>query len=109
MVKGKRNGLTFTECSVKICRFLCFQRHFENEATTMQRNQSAHTAVTRAITLKRLFAFDFVSRIIQQYSLSLRRIIQFSVIASVLSNSVVKICFDVGTILFQLLRLHELR
>ena len=24
MVKGKRNGLTFTECSVKICRFLLF-------------------------------------------------------------------------------------
>ena len=24
MVKGKMNGLTFTECSVKVCRFLLF-------------------------------------------------------------------------------------
>ena len=31
MVKGKRNGLTFRECSVKIRRF---HRHIENEATT---------------------------------------------------------------------------
>ena len=41
IVKEKRNGLTFTERSVKICRF---HRHIENNATTMQRNRSAHTA-----------------------------------------------------------------
>ena len=31
MVKGKRNGLAFTECSVKVCRFLicCFHRRIE--------------------------------------------------------------------------------
>ena len=40
IVKGKRNGLTFTECSVKIRRF---HRHIENEATTMQRNRSARS------------------------------------------------------------------
>ena len=44
MVKGKRNGLTFTECSVKIYRILLLSPHIENEATTMQRNRSAHTA-----------------------------------------------------------------
>ena len=44
MVKGKRNGLTFTECSVKIYRILLLSPHIENEATTMQRNRSVHTA-----------------------------------------------------------------
>ena len=28
MVKGKRNGLTFTECSVKVCRFLLLSLPF---------------------------------------------------------------------------------
>ena len=41
IVKGKRNGLTFTECSVKIRRF---HRHIENEATTMQRNRKSRDA-----------------------------------------------------------------
>ena len=36
MVKGKRNGLTFTEYSVKICRFLGY---IDNHAITMQRNR----------------------------------------------------------------------
>ena len=47
MVKGKRNGLTFTECSVKIRRF---HRHIENEATTMQRNRSAHSTDSKSET-----------------------------------------------------------
>ena len=41
MVKGKRSGLTFTECSVKMRRILSLHHHIENEATTMQRNRSA--------------------------------------------------------------------
>ena len=41
--RKKRNGLTFTECSVKICRLFPFHRHkVENNETTMQRNQSVH-------------------------------------------------------------------
>ena len=42
------NGLTVTECSVKICRFLLLSPHTENGATTMQRNRSAHTACVHA-------------------------------------------------------------
>ena len=42
MVKGKRYGLTSTECSVKSADFYRFHRHIENGATTMQRNRSAH-------------------------------------------------------------------
>ena len=49
MVKGKKNGLTFTEYSVKICRFLLLYRHIENEAATMRRNRSAHTAWTEIL------------------------------------------------------------
>ena len=45
MVKGKRNGLTSTECSVKPADFYRFHHHIENGATTMQRNRSAHTAL----------------------------------------------------------------
>ena len=44
MVKGKRNDLTSTECSVKSAVFYRFHRHIENGATTMQRNRSAHNA-----------------------------------------------------------------
>ena len=44
MVKGKRNDLTSTECSVKSADFYRFHRHIENGATTMQRNRSTHTA-----------------------------------------------------------------
>ena len=44
MVKRKRKGLNFTECSVNVCRFLQLHRHIENEAATMQSNRSAHTA-----------------------------------------------------------------
>ena len=42
MVKGKRNDLTSTECSVKSVDFYRFHRHIENGATTMQRNRSTH-------------------------------------------------------------------
>ena len=49
MVKGKRNGLTFTKCSVKICRFLPLSTDIENEATTVQRNRCVHTSARRSI------------------------------------------------------------
>ena len=50
MVKEKRNGLTFTERSVKICRFriLPLSPPYLNNATKLQRNRSAHTAWVRS-------------------------------------------------------------
>ena len=44
MVKGKKNGLTFPERSVKICRFLALSPPCWKSTTTMQCNRSAHTA-----------------------------------------------------------------
>ena len=63
MVKRKRNGLTSTECSVKICRFLPLSSPYWNWATTMQRNRSAHAAWGRCV---------FVGNLIQNFTLHLR-------------------------------------
>ena len=52
MVKGKRNGLTFTECSVKSAEFCYFHRHIENEATTMQRESLHHGRRVRQEKIK---------------------------------------------------------
>ena len=63
MVKRKRNGLTSTECSVKICRFLPLSSPYWK--------WSYHNA-TQSECARRLGSCVFVGNLIQNFTLHLR-------------------------------------